>query len=369
MDSTIAKAEFWRCPLPMPRELHLGAITYTTRDYVVLRLTTDDGLTGSAIGYTRNTPVFDALHELLPHLLGTEFTEPTDITNMLKRRFAPGWGSMVRAASLIDIALWDIRAKESNVPVSRLFGSIQRDVPLMVVAGYFLDQRGTAAVVDEVRQFVDEGYATIKLIVPGHDLPADLSFVSEVAAVLPTTVQLAIDFHGAFSDVGTASSYCRAFNDYGLRFIEDPFVSYETDSVLDVVSAVDTAIASGEDLITPSSYRQLIAGGVRYLRTDATATGGYSATLEGIAVADAHQAIVAPHVWPHIHMPLTARSPAISMIEVIPHYSGADPIDLILSEPFPIRDGRWRAPEQSGLYLPLDWDRVTATSSASQTVR
>ena len=50
-DPRIVRAEVWRCPLAMANTLRLGAISYRTRDYVVLRLTTEDGLIGHGIGY------------------------------------------------------------------------------------------------------------------------------------------------------------------------------------------------------------------------------------------------------------------------------------------------------------------------------
>jgi L-alanine-DL-glutamate epimerase-like enolase superfamily enzyme len=348
----------------MPRQLHLGAITYRSRDYVVLRLTSESGLTGAAIGYTRNTPLFESVRDLAPHLGGFADPKPIMVADALKRRFAPGWGAIVRAASLIDIALWDIQARELAVPLADLIGGTDRDLPLMAVAGYFLDQRGAGAIVDEVREFVDGGYETIKLIVPGQDVKQDLAFVNAVAAVIPEDVALAVDFHGAFTDLEAAVSYMRAFDRHGLRFIEDPFPSYETDIVIRSAARVASPIASGEDLISTSSYRQLLAGGIGYLRVDATATGGYSAVLEGIEAAEVHGAVVAPHIWPHIHQPLASRSAAVGMLELIPHQSGSDPLDLLLQEPFPIVDGRWRPPEHQGLYLPLDWERVSACATA-----
>ncbi|MFJ6453920.1 mandelate racemase/muconate lactonizing enzyme family protein [Paenarthrobacter sp. NPDC091669] len=363
MSSRITQVELWHCPLAMPRELHLGSITYRSRDYIVLRLTTEDGVTGAAVGYSRNTPVFEAVRELTPHLMELDSGDPSHVLSTLRKRFAPGWGAMVRGASLIDIALWDILARQSGRSITELFGADNREVPLMAVAGYFLDQRGPEAIVDEVRQFCDEGYETIKLIVPGHERAADLALVSAVAATLPDRVQLGIDFHGAFNDVPTAIDYCGAFEEFSLRFIEDPFASYETDSVIAVANALHTPVATGEDLITVSSYRQLLAGGAGYLRIDASATGGYTNAIEGVDLAASHGATAAPHVWPHLHIPLAARSKAVGMVEVVPSCTGADPIDQLLSEPFPIKEGRWQSPAQEGLYLPLDWEKVNAMSS------
>lgn len=362
MASRIARIEAWRCPLPMAHELRLGAITYANREVVVLRIETKDGFQGAAMGYSRGTPMLESLRTLAAQLSGLPTDEPRKVALLLRRRFAPGWGAMVRAASLIDIALWDIAARRSDAPLSSFLGGAERETPLMVVAGYFLDQRGRGAIVDEVRLFLDDGYETIKLIVPGHDLAADLALVADVHAEVRGQARLAIDFHGAFDTANSAIAYCRPFDDLGLRFIEDPFPSYDSDEVCAVASAMSTPIAAGEDLISVASYRILLNGGTRYLRVDATATGGYSAALQGIAASEAVGATVAPHVWPHIHQPLAGRSQTVGMIEIIPHSTGADPVDLLLDEPFPIRDGRWATPIQPGLYLPLNWSKVETFS-------
>jgi len=203
----------------------------------------------------------------------------------------------------------------------------------------------------------------MKLIAPGSDVDADLKLVRSVRSVLPPHVQLAVDVHGAFADVRSAIAYGAKLEHEGLRFLEDPFPSWQVSQVVSVAAALKLPIAAGEDLISPDSYTQLLAGGVSYLRADATATGGYGSAMDGIRAAEAVGASVAPHVWPHIHMPLASLSSSVVAIEVIPSYVGADPIDTLLVEPMPISGGAWVAPRQDGLYLPFDWELVAKSSN------
>jgi len=142
----IVTVEAWSCSLAMASELRLGAIRYRTRDYVIVRLTNAEGVQGVAAGYSRTTPLLAAVRTLSDHF---KDLDPNSAIQVLRKRFAPGWGAMVRAASLIDIALTDIRARQLEQPLAQLFGSRPAQVPLMAVAGYFLDQRGPAAIVDE----------------------------------------------------------------------------------------------------------------------------------------------------------------------------------------------------------------------------
>ena len=60
------------CRVPLPREIRLGDTRITTRDFVCLRLETDTGIQGEALGYVRGTPLFAVLEGLAARLAGAE---------------------------------------------------------------------------------------------------------------------------------------------------------------------------------------------------------------------------------------------------------------------------------------------------------
>src|SRR5438552_432098 len=99
------------CCLEMPYPVRLGPIVYTTRDYVALRVRTDAAIEGYAIGYTRDTPVLHALRTLAPEILDRDARLLRSIVTGLRQAHGHAWGAFVRAASLVDVALWDIAAK------------------------------------------------------------------------------------------------------------------------------------------------------------------------------------------------------------------------------------------------------------------
>ncbi len=363
----VVRAEAWECPLPLAHVLRLGAVTYATRDYVVVRLTTDDGRQGHAVGYTRHTPLLAATKtvcEQLPNL----GCDPVQVHEALRRRFAPGWSALVRAASLIDVALWDLRSQREGVPLARALGYDPRPVPAMAVAGYFSDRRSTGEQLDEIDRFVAEGYSTVKLILPGHNAAADYDLVKKVRARTPERVAIGVDFHGAFDTVPDALVHCERLHDLGLRFLEDPFPSAEWHEVRDFAAVSSTPVAAGEDLPGLTALMDLLDNGVTYLRADVTASGGYSVVRRAMTHAASLDAKFVPHVWPHIHAPLVAGAPDGSPVEVIPDYVGADPVWLLLTEEPPMRDGLWHPPTASGLFLPLDHDAVRKYSTSCFTL-
>lgn len=359
MADYVTEATVWLCEIELPHSLNLGPITYSTRDYVVLQLRTSRGLIGKAIGYTRFTPIMKAAATLLDSLLPIPIT-PEPILTRMREQFSPGWGAFVRAASLIDIALWDIRAREAKVPLQKLFGQVDRQLPVMAVAGYFANRRSEREILQELDRFVEDGFKVIKVMLPGLDFTTDLRLVETIAQRLPADRVLAVDAHGILSP-GTAVDRVRDLSEFSLLFLEDPFPSREVSKVANLARQTSVAIASGEDVDTPDSYRQLADAGVRYLRLDATTVGGYTSALEGIEGVQGNSIAVLPHVWPHIHAPLSGVSNSrITAIEMIPSYVGADPVDKLLTEEPLIRDGRWQHSNSPGLYLPIDFERVEA---------
>lgn len=373
--SRIATAEAWLCPMPLPFPLQLGPMRYETRDYVVLRLVSDDGLSGSAIGYTRGTPLHQALRTLCGHL--HEFNgrnhdpgagiEPGHVLRALRARLAPGWASFVRAASLVDLALHDIHGQEEGLPVGVLLGGTLRDVPLMGVVGYFADQRPFEELVAEAERYIEAGYDRLKVMIDGTDAGRDARLVAAVRAAVPERIGVGIDCHGVFTSSGTAREYLARVIPSGAAFVEDPFPSGDTTILRDFVVASKTPVAAGEDTVHPDAFGDLIDLGVRFLRVDATASGGLTGVLAGLRLTEAAGATVLPHVWPHVHGQLAALSNAVTHVEVIPPFVGADPFWSLLADSRPPR-GAWAPSEEPGSDLRLDFGAVAAAASQSWTM-
>jgi L-alanine-DL-glutamate epimerase-like enolase superfamily enzyme len=359
----VVRIEAWDCAVPMCQPVRLGAIVYDARGYVVLRVTCDDGLCGHAIGYSRGTPLLEAVSRLGPFVGPLDVAEPAVVQATLSRMLLPGWAQMVRAVSLLDIALWDIRAQAERLPLHRLLGAERDDAALMAVAGYYPDVRSDDELIDEAVGFDAEGMG-IKLILGGHDYVRDERVARRMREALPGGAQVGVDFHAPWRDVAEAARYCEPMAELDLRFIEDPFPGYEWRAMRDLAARLPTPIAGGEDVIGLSALLDLLEG-VRFLRLDATASGGITTALDAIAAAEERGAAVVPHVFPYVHAVLCAARPAVANAEVIPASVGADPIDQLMTEPDPILGGRWILDEKPGLTLPLDWAAVERLAVAS----
>ncbi len=381
---TVTGIDAWLCPMPLARPVRLGAMLYTTRDYVVVRVRTDGGPVGRAIGYSRGTPLLEALRTLAGALDRGLGVDPRAVQGDLRARFMPGWASFVRAASLLDIALWDAAAQEAGVPVQRMVGEGAATEPgSLVVAGYFADTRTRAELLDEVTALVEGGATTVKVMVPGLDVDDDLDLVAGIGrhveglvASAGTTrgpVEIAVDLHGGLRPFDPmAAETARRFWDLGVAFIEDPFPGPDWRPLEHLVErAPELRLAVGEDLVGLGGALDLLPF-AHLLRVDATASGGYSFALDAVDAAERAGVGVAPHVFAPIHAPLAARTSAVRLVETIPARIGAEPIQPLLDPAHPWIDGVvWPSTARegvTGIDLPLDFERVAQRATAGWSI-
>ena len=60
----ITEIRIAECRLPLPRPIRLGPVEIRTRDFVAVRVYTDGGIMGDALGYPRGTALFESLKRM-----------------------------------------------------------------------------------------------------------------------------------------------------------------------------------------------------------------------------------------------------------------------------------------------------------------
>ncbi|MBU2867795.1 mandelate racemase/muconate lactonizing enzyme family protein [Pacificibacter marinus] len=343
------------CKLPLPRPIRLGPVEILTRDFVAVRVETDAGIWGDALGYPRGTALAESLVRMGNAVIGLDTSNRRAIVDDFMQNFINGRPTYTKAASLLDIALWDIASKEIKQPVFRMLGAARTKVPVMVVAGYYLDQRSIEDVGQEVQELVDEGYERVKVMILGNDLDFDLRFVDAMQKIAGS--RLCVDAHWAWNSIDEAYYTCRRLDDLGLRFIEDPFGPYRARQTHELQSSLRTPTACGEDAADAVALFEL-AQKSRILRLDATTCGGITSA---IAVTEATGLIghtVLPHVFLPVHAQLAGAYKAIEAVEVIPPECGACPMFDLLERPASIEGGILTIDEEPGAGLALDWAQV-----------
>jgi L-alanine-DL-glutamate epimerase-like enolase superfamily enzyme len=305
-------------------------MTYPTRDYVAVEVESADGRVGSAIGYTRGTPLLEATRLMAQALDPRLAEDPEAATADLAARFAPGWGALVRGASLLDIALWDLVAQGAGTDVGTSLGGTPTTVPWMLVAGYFPRDRGQDVLVAEAVQFAREGAGIVKVMLTVDDPVGDRRLLEALREALGPAAPLAVDFHGAHREPEAAADMLAGLERFHLMFVEDPFPGHDLGRLARLAELTDVPIAVGEDLVEETALDGLLEIAT-HLRVDATASGGLSFARRAVRRAEAAGRTVLPHVFEPIHLSLAALGPTVIATERIPAQIGADPFPSLLS--------------------------------------
>jgi len=353
----IEKIDIADCQLSLDKPVRLGTVEVRTRDYVCLRVHTNTGLIGHAIGYRSGSLLFESLDALVPRLLGRSPLMRQDIAHALETSFVPARASYLRAASLIDIALWDITAKHAGLPLYVLLGGERRSVPAVPVVGFSYADRPIGQILAEIDRHRDAGETLVKVMVKGNDAAANGRYIQALSAHIGMTASLALDAHWSWRTLTEAIDTCRRIDDCGLSFIEDPFLPQQWRLLGELRGKLQTPIAAGEDVLDPYSYLDL-SKNVDILRVDATSSGGITAAINAIAVAQTCGRQVLPHVFPYLHLHLACARRTVAAVEYIPEHTGTDPVRNLLRDFPPVRGGCFHISDEPGAGCHLQWESV-----------
>jgi L-alanine-DL-glutamate epimerase-like enolase superfamily enzyme len=356
----VVAADVLEVAIPLARPVRLRGLTLHEREYIVLRLRTESGLAGAAIGYTRGLPLAATLGEVVPTMLEPDVSSPDSVATRLEERVADAFSSAtVRALSLLDLALLDVAAKRSGVPLWRLLGGARSRVPILAVAGYFLEERTVEDVQSELRELAARGFRHLK--VHAHE-PA---LVAQLAAVVPPGVGFAVDLQMRYRELGEAAETCQRLDELGLAFIEDPFPPELPELTRALADLLATPIAAGED--APGQAALLaITDAADVVRVDATSSGGLEVIAAATRAASSSGKPVITHAFLELHGQIAGGLPGVTLAETIPYESGANPIDQLLAETQRVDAGDLVLSERPGNGLAFDWDAVGRHTRTAQ---
>lgn len=353
------------CRLPLARPVKLGAVNITTRDFVALRIETDDGRFGDALGYTRSTPLFETLQSIGHEFLGISPHHRRTELERFGRARVNGKANFARSVSLIDIALHDLAAKAVDLPLFRMLGGNRTRIPVSRVAGYHAHERSIGSICDEVAAHFDAGFLRTKIMIDGTDRRADAQLVH--AASERATGLLGVDAHWSWDSLTEAATACRVLDDAGLAFIEDPFGPHRSRWMAGLQGVLRTPLACGEDVPDIDTLVAL-SRDVPILRVDATTCGGITAAISAIEAAGLNGCEIFPHVHSPLHAQLAAVFPAIKFVEEIDHEVGVDPAHMLLRYQPKVADGFLQVDEEPGAGTRLDWEAVEKQASKTAVV-
>lgn len=363
--------------------------------WVLVRVTTDDGITG--VGECYGIPfsgdvaasmVEDVFHRYIAGL------GPTELETMFRRVYSAGFTqrpdpTMMSVFSGIEIAVWDILGKAAGRPVHDLLGGAFHDrlrtytylypesahrplgqpAPSQPEPDPYHDPDAAA---ERALHYVDLGFTALKqdptgpyTIQGGRELSMEELARSEANAralrdAVGNRADLLFGTHGQMS-TSSARRLARRLEPHDPLWFEEPCPPDQMEALGRIARSTSIPVATGERLTTRAEFRQALDAGASILQPNVGRAGGIWETKKIATMAETHNALLAPHIYcgPVAHAAAAHvgfSCPNFLMLETIQTAFH----DAIVKEPLTWDDGYLRPPSGPGLGLELNDDVVAA---------
>jgi L-alanine-DL-glutamate epimerase-like enolase superfamily enzyme len=268
-------------------------------------------------------------------------------------------GLRTRCISLIEIALWDIKARRAGLPLWRLLGGYRPDHPALIVPDYFSEGSDVESHAERIGELARQGFPLVKLArCSTPDLTRRL--LAATRAALPDGCGIVVDAAWIWRNAAEAQRELRAWGDPELSWLEDPFPAGDVRSAERLRAEGMVRIGIGDEVSDPGQLERLIeADALDVVRLDATTLGGVLAYREVATLGAAAGLELSSHVYPEVHVQLAAAWPGVLAVETFERESGVFPSHLFVSGGPELAGGRIVAPSTPGLGFELDWDRIS----------
>ena len=321
-----------------------------------VELETAEGIVGLGETWRGASAVEGVIHDdIAPWLLGRDSRAIERISNVLLNPYV-GFHSAsaeVRAASAIDIALWDIFGKRHGIPVCEALGGASRDKVRVynTCSGYSFNaksssydtastrrtikkgEKSAGPYDDQVAFMTDAGKLAKNLLAEGYtamkiwpfDMWATGSYGCDITDegiergmdafrkirdAVGGKMQIMCEMHSIWK-LPAALKICRALEEVGVFWAEDCLCKMDDKQALrELRSKTSTPICGSETLSGMTSFREMISeGAFDYVMLDTGWCGGLSEGRKIAALADSFCKPFAPHdctgpvqLWAGLHL-------------------------------------------------------------------
>jgi galactonate dehydratase len=276
------------------------------------------------------------IHETVaPLLLGRSALEIDRISRTLQRGYLgfTGSGVEMRAASAIDLALWDLFGQKTGLPAWQLLGGLSR--PRIRVyntcAGYryirsnegqrsgnwgigeaqgpYEDLEGFLHRADDLaRSLLDQGVTAMKIwpfdpaaeasdgrFISAADLEIALEPFRKIRAAVGERMEIMCEMHSLW-DPGTAERIMRALAPLRPYWVEDPIKMTNAEDLASLRRRTGLPVCGSETLATRHAFREYLErDALDIVMIDLSWCGGLSEAKRIATLAEAWNKPVAPH--------------------------------------------------------------------------
>jgi galactonate dehydratase len=359
---------------------------------------TDEGIIGLGETFYAVAPVAAHIHETCaPYLLGKNPLEIDKHSRYFLNSYL-GFNSVgveMRAASAIDIALWDLFGQVTGQPIYQLLGGASRDKVRIynTCAGYQYVRakpvQGTANFglpekvdkknrpYEDLMAFKTDAGALAKSLlemnitgmkiwpfdeaaeasngsyISNADLKKAMRPFEQIRKAVGDKMDIHVEFHSMWN-LPTAIRIAEALEQFDPFWYEDPIKMNNIDAVADYAHRTNVWVTASETLGTRWGFRELFEKqAVSVCMLDVGWTGGLSESKKIATMAEAYQLPVAPHdctgpilLTASVHLSMNCPNTLVQEMVRAFYY---DWYGKLVTELPPVKNGYISAPKGPGL--------------------
>lgn len=342
------------------------------RSTCIVEITTDNGLVGwgECFGPAElNAAIVGAYKS---YLVGQDPLRTEYLWQLLYEKFRDQGqkGLTVTAISGVDIALWDIKGKHFNAPISQLMGGpLRADVEAYATGTYRLDHGDPHDyIIKEVQGYRREGFQGVKLKI-GFDVEGDVALIRAVRKAIGPDCKLMLDANHGYDTIEAIQVGQLVANE-DITWFEEPVIPEDLASYREVKARQPIPVAGGECEFTRWGFRPVFASGaIDVLQPDTCAAGGLSECKKIADMAQVFGVRYVPHVW-GTAIGLAASLQLLAVLPALPlRHVPREPLlefdrsehafrQAVVKQPLEHVNGRVQIPTGPGLGIDIDRDAL-----------
>jgi L-alanine-DL-glutamate epimerase-like enolase superfamily enzyme len=354
-----------------------------TQDDVILRVETDEGITGWGEVDSSPTVIKAVVDAEMSHglsyglreiLLGLDPLAPEEAWREMyrKTRYYGRFGPVLHAMSGVDLALWDIAGKARGAPVHRLLGACERDRVKAYASALMPPTPAQAR--GRARELREAGFLAMKFgWGPIGKSPAlDRELFHAVRQGAGPEAEIMIDAGQAYvwAEAVLASE---ALADLGVSFLEEPLDADDLEGYCRLSRESRVPIAAGEAESGLAAFRRLLEqANVDIVQPDLSRCGGFSEARRIARLAASRGRRALPHAFKSnillaASLHFCATTPSADRMEFS---MSTSPIRRRLTvTDLPMVDGYLEVPRGAGLGVDVNLDLLDELSGGARGLR